>query len=365
MLCYQVLHCCCTVQYLASPNNPYVVYTTRYSTQGCSKLLATAWASQLVLGNNSCLPSYDQICMQFSVSSQAKKWENGGSWVGRYDLFRYNFAACTCAERVGQRGEGRPASSGCRSCPPKEGRPSLFYFPPSIAPSSSRKQLLLVFFFFLSMVGEGKLSKKLSASKTIEKNGGKAGAGGNAKKRGRSEAPPSPASVAAPSSGDAMRDKVRKLLCDALFQKGEDIVKGRDAAMSIAVDVECAMFDQLGGVSKDYKMKARELKFNFSDDKNKDLREEVLTQTLLAQDLIKMSSKDLANAEMKAERQKMHEYFLREAAAGNKPAATTSEFRCGKCKKRECTYYQMQTRSADEPLTTFVQCVACGNRWRF
>jgi transcription elongation factor S-II len=68
---------------------------------------------------------------------------------------------------------------------------------------------------------------------------------------------------------------------------------------------------------------------------------------------------------MKEERQKLHQHFLREAAAGNKPVATTNEFRCGKCKKRECTYYQMQTRSADEPLTTFVQCVACGNRWRF
>jgi hypothetical protein len=25
---------------------------------------------------------------------------------------------------------------------------------------------------------------------------------------------------------------------------------------------------------------------------------------------------------------------------------------------------QMQTRSADEPMTTFVSCVACGNKWK-
>jgi transcription elongation factor S-II len=30
-----------------------------------------------------------------------------------------------------------------------------------------------------------------------------------------------------------------------------------------------------------------------------------------------------------------------------------------------CTYYQLQTRSADEPMTTFVTCVNCDNRWKF
>jgi transcription elongation factor S-II len=43
----------------------------------------------------------------------------------------------------------------------------------------------------------------------------------------------------------------------------------------------------------------------------------------------------------------------------------TSMFKCGKCKLNNCTYYQMQTRSADEPMTTFVTCLNCSNRWRF
>ena len=32
----------------------------------------------------------------------------------------------------------------------------------------------------------------------------------------------------------------------------------------------------------------------------------------------------------------------------------TDEFKCWKCGNRKCTYYQMQTRAADEPMTTFV-----------
>ncbi len=43
----------------------------------------------------------------------------------------------------------------------------------------------------------------------------------------------------------------------------------------------------------------------------------------------------------------------------------TSEFTCYKCKSNNCSYYQMQTRSADEPMTTFVSCNECGNRWKF
>ena len=47
----------------------------------------------------------------------------------------------------------------------------------------------------------------------------------------------------------------------------------------------------------------------------------------------------------------------------NKEMATDI-YKCSKCKKRECTFYQLQTRSADEPMTTFVTCLNCGNRWK-
>ena len=40
-------------------------------------------------------------------------------------------------------------------------------------------------------------------------------------------------------------------------------------------------------------------------------------------------------------------------------------FTCSKCKKNNTTYYQLQTRSADEPMTTFVSCLDCMKRWRF
>jgi transcription elongation factor S-II len=45
-------------------------------------------------------------------------------------------------------------------------------------------------------------------------------------------------------------------------------------------------------------------------------------------------------------------------------SAATDVFTCRKCKGNQCTYYQMQTRSADEPMTTFVTCLQCSTRWK-
>ena len=47
-----------------------------------------------------------------------------------------------------------------------------------------------------------------------------------------------------------------------------------------------------------------------------------------------------------------------------KQVTKTDLFKCGRCKKNECTYYELQTRSADEPTTIFITCLNCGNRWR-
>jgi DNA-directed RNA polymerase subunit M/transcription elongation factor TFIIS len=45
-------------------------------------------------------------------------------------------------------------------------------------------------------------------------------------------------------------------------------------------------------------------------------------------------------------------------------AASTDTFTCRKCKGKNCTYYLMQTRSSDEPMTCYTSCLDCGNRWK-
>lgn len=51
-------------------------------------------------------------------------------------------------------------------------------------------------------------------------------------------------------------------------------------------------------------------------------------------------------------------------AAAAMSEAPDGMFTCGKCRSQKTTYYQLQTRSADEPMTTFVTCTNCSKRWK-
>ena len=46
--------------------------------------------------------------------------------------------------------------------------------------------------------------------------------------------------------------------------------------------------------------------------------------------------------------------------------ATVAEgiFQCKACGSKKTTFYSLQTRSADEPMTNFITCVQCKNRWK-
>ena len=78
-----------------------------------------------------------------------------------------------------------------------------------------------------------------------------------------------------------------------------------------------------------------------------------------------MTAEEMASDELKKQR----EQFTKEAINDHQMAVTSgtrsSEIKCPACKKYDCTYNQMQTRSADEPMTTFCHCNNCGKRWKF
>jgi transcription elongation factor S-II len=63
-------------------------------------------------------------------------------------------------------------------------------------------------------------------------------------------------------------------------------------------------------------------------------------------------------------KQQFHEREMIIEAKKNEQLDLNGIFQCSRCKMRTTTYYQLQTRSADEPMTTFVTCLNCNKRWK-
>jgi len=96
--------------------------------------------------------------------------------------------------------------------------------------------------------------------------------------------------------------------------------------------------------------------------KNPRILDAVRTRKIIAQDLPFMTHQELCPEKwsLLIESKRIRDKNKYEV----KLEASTDNFQCHKCKSRECTYYQLQTRSADEPMTTFVTCIKCGSRWK-
>lgn len=92
--------------------------------------------------------------------------------------------------------------------------------------------------------------------------------------------------------------------------------------------------------------------------KNKSLLSKLLDSKLMPQHLAFMTPQDLHPERWSdyIRKKKIKEYKKNNMAA-------TDMYKC-KCGARKCTVSQLQTRSSDEPLTTFVTCLVCKNTFK-
>ncbi|XP_073822645.1 RNA polymerase II elongation factor [Musca autumnalis] len=167
------------------------------------------------------------------------------------------------------------------------------------------------------------------------------------------------------SSGlhDAVRIKCREMLCNAL--KVSEIPEGCPEPEEMAAELEEAIYAEFKNTDMKYKNRIRSRVANLKDAKNPTLRGNYMCGAITAQQLAKMTPEEMASDEMKKLREKFVKEAINDAQLATVQGTKTDLLKCGKCKKRDCTYNQLQTRSSDEPMTTFVMCNNCGNRWKF
>ena len=114
-----------------------------------------------------------------------------------------------------------------------------------------------------------------------------------------------------------------------------------------------------------YLSKLRSIYSNLKSDsyiQNKEFKQKVLSNEIDPKTIATLSIYDIfpenwkALFDEKARKDKIKYEF--------KPQAMTDVFKCRKCGSRSCSYYEVQTRSADEPMTQFINCLECNNRWK-
>lgn len=199
-------------------------------------------------------------------------------------------------------------------------------------------------------------------------------------RKGKIEAPKTPTTPTSPmspgfsspggplsphlSTGDSVRDKCIEMISAALRTDNDYKDFGANCD-GMAAEIEDHIYQEIRATDMKYKNRVRSRISNLKDPKNPGLRRNVLAGSIDLHRIATMSAEEMASDELKQLRNVLTQEAIREHQMAKTGGTSTDMLQCGKCKKKNCTYNQVQTRSADEPMTTFVLCNECGNRWKF
>eukprot|EP00591_Stephanopyxis_turris_P007879 CAMPEP_0195527174 /NCGR_PEP_ID=MMETSP0794_2-20130614/28682_1 /TAXON_ID=515487 /ORGANISM="Stephanopyxis turris, Strain CCMP 815" /LENGTH=320 /DNA_ID=CAMNT_0040658029 /DNA_START=138 /DNA_END=1097 /DNA_ORIENTATION=- len=175
------------------------------------------------------------------------------------------------------------------------------------------------------------------------------------------------------------RKTICKKFCETLMMSPCDKDDRQQHCITLATAIEGASHQCTLGSRGDkaaYSAKARQLLFNLK--KNPALRENILNASISPAKLVKMSSEELCTSERAKAKEEAalklndsnrldwdtaNEDKINQMCGIKGDLLKASLFTCGRCKSTKTTSTQKQTRSADEPMTVFVFCINCGNRW--
>ncbi|KAF4747006.1 hypothetical protein FOZ62_019799, partial [Perkinsus olseni] len=129
-----------------------------------------------------------------------------------------------------------------------------------------------------------------------------------------------------------------------------------------AVEIEEECHSKLS--EREYLSQIRSIKYNLTDSSNPDFQWKVLVGLFPREKYSTLTSEDMASEAKNQHRANAAKAALEECqsdwAMRHGAIQKSGMFQCGKCRKSQTTYFQMQTRSSDEPMTTFVTCLNCG-----
>jgi len=152
--------------------------------------------------------------------------------------------------------------------------------------------------------------------------------------------------------------------CIGLLYNGLAFMSEESSTVLIikAMEVEKAAFESLKGDNPEYRAKIRSLFQNLKV--NKELGPRVMSGSISADKFVTMTHEELKSSQQKEEDKKLNLENMKKAQVPMQQKSISDQLQCGKCQQKKVSYSQAQTRSADEPMTTFCECTVCGNRWK-
>ncbi|KAK7713265.1 transcription elongation factor TFIIS [Diaporthe eres] len=152
------------------------------------------------------------------------------------------------------------------------------------------------------------------------------------------------------------------VLYNGLAYRSTDSV---EVVVAKAAEVEAAAFKHFKGEGTEYKSKIKSLFSNLKVKSNRELGRRVMSGEIAPAEFVKMSQDELKSQEHKERDSKLEKENMNKAQVAQPEKSISDALTCGKCGQKKVSYSQAQTRSADEPMTTFCECLVCGNRWKF
>jgi transcription elongation factor S-II len=159
----------------------------------------------------------------------------------------------------------------------------------------------------------------------------------------------------------AVRNSIVGLMYNGLAYRSTEPA---ELVLAKAVEVETAAYECYRGETREYKDKMRSLFQNLKNKTNKELGRRVMRGDVSATKFVRMTHEELKSAEQKEQDSKLEKENMKKAQVPMMEKSISDALKCGKCGQKKVSYSQAQTRSADEPMTTFCECTVCGNRWK-
>jgi transcription elongation factor S-II len=145
---------------------------------------------------------------------------------------------------------------------------------------------------------------------------------------------------------DELSKKCEQALANYILELSPDPddSKYKQVYLSKAINL-CRNLDPNGSLENDY------------------LHPRVMAGEIAPEELVRMSDQEMYPPKWKAISDQQLKDISRLDEENNN-VVSDGLYTCGKCKENKCSYYQLQTRSCDEPTTTYVTCINCGNKWK-